>query len=460
MVELRLFGLCALLALVFLISPGLSQECKWETDVEENQGLHPDAKGVRLDVRRDLKDPESCREACCANADCHLALLGFPQDGSPECHLVKCTEQAEGACQLQSSTQFKVYRKKLEGHTATLESNETVPPQTDDLEARSNDTNKDHCRLPKKIGNCRAAFPRWFFNVTNGTCEIFQYGGCGANRNNFDTKEECEAACSGVTGSVLPDESTAAPKTIRRALIQDTVALDYVSEAKSEDGVSARNASRQEVSAETFAEYCEAEPKAGPCRAAFQHWYYDTETSTCQSFIFGGCQGNNNNYETKESCMSSCSAVKVLPSGRKGPSTQDYKEHCLAASATGPCRAAFTMYYYHPDSRTCRLFIYGGCGGNMNRFVTAEECMARCNDEARFDGRGRVRSRWTAVFLFTTLAVISVLLLAALVFIVLRRNKLHRRPSSVSDKEELLTDPDQSSVESLSLPEIPTVDKA
>lgn len=36
--------------------------------------------------------------------------------------------------------------------------------------------------------------------MTAGTCKGFVYGGCGANANNFKNIEECEAACSGVTG--------------------------------------------------------------------------------------------------------------------------------------------------------------------------------------------------------------------------------------------------------------------
>eukprot|EP00662_Eupelagonemidae_sp_cell21_P047796 gene47796-21296_t len=55
--------------------------------------------------------------------------------------------------------------------------------------------NADMCRLPKVVGNCRAAFPRWFFNPEADKCEQFTYGGCGANANNFETADECKHAC-------------------------------------------------------------------------------------------------------------------------------------------------------------------------------------------------------------------------------------------------------------------------
>lgn len=53
----------------------------------------------------------------------------------------------------------------------------------------------DICRAPAAVGPCDAAFPRWFHNFETGRCEEFTWGGCGGNDNNFETKDECEAAC-------------------------------------------------------------------------------------------------------------------------------------------------------------------------------------------------------------------------------------------------------------------------
>ena len=51
------------------------------------------------------------------------------------------------------------------------------------------------CNLPKVTGPCRAAFRRWYFNRATGRCEMFTYGGCRGNANNFRTKRECEQKC-------------------------------------------------------------------------------------------------------------------------------------------------------------------------------------------------------------------------------------------------------------------------
>ncbi|XP_067410633.1 uncharacterized protein [Emydura macquarii macquarii] len=53
----------------------------------------------------------------------------------------------------------------------------------------------DLCHLPSVCGNCKARFPRFFYNWSSQACEQFVYGGCGGNKNNFETLEECIQTC-------------------------------------------------------------------------------------------------------------------------------------------------------------------------------------------------------------------------------------------------------------------------
>ncbi|KIH58089.1 Kunitz/Bovine pancreatic trypsin inhibitor domain protein [Ancylostoma duodenale] len=41
-------------------------------------------------------------------------------------------------------------------------------------------------------------------------------------------------------------------------------------------------------------------------------------------------------------------------------------------------RAYETAYYYDHFNGVCKEFVYGGCGGNANRFETADDCATRC----------------------------------------------------------------------------------
>uniref|UniRef100_A0A2I3LKW1 Amyloid-beta A4 protein n=1 Tax=Papio anubis TaxID=9555 RepID=A0A2I3LKW1_PAPAN len=77
---------------------------------------------------------------------------------------------------------------------------------------------REVCSEQAETGPCRAMISRWYFDVTEGKCAPFFYGGCGGNRNNFDTEEYCMAVC----GSVM---SQSLRKTTREPLTQDPVKL-------------------------------------------------------------------------------------------------------------------------------------------------------------------------------------------------------------------------------------------
>ena len=38
--------------------------------------------------------------------------------------------------------------------------------------------------------------------------------------------------------------------------------------------------------------------------------------------------------------------------------------------------------YHHYFQRRCKLFVYGGCKGNGNNFVSEVQCLQKCGDEA------------------------------------------------------------------------------
>ncbi len=44
-------------------------------------------------------------------------------------------------------------------------------------------------------GKCRGYFEKYFYNHESNLCEMFIYGGCGGNRNNFDSEKECQIEC-------------------------------------------------------------------------------------------------------------------------------------------------------------------------------------------------------------------------------------------------------------------------
>lgn len=57
-------------------------------------------------------------------------------------------------------------------------------------------------------------------------------------------------------------------------------------------------------------------------------------------------------------------------------------EYCVPKAVTGPCRAAFPRWYYDAEKNSCASFIYGGCRGNKNSYLSQEACMQRCSGKS------------------------------------------------------------------------------
>lgn len=51
---------------------------------------------------------------------------------------------------------------------------------------------------------------------------------------------------------------------------------------------------------------CQLEIDSGPCRASIIRYGYDAEKGQCIQFIYGGCQGNANNFESMAECEAKC----------------------------------------------------------------------------------------------------------------------------------------------------------
>uniref|UniRef100_A0A3B4X8H2 Si:dkey-117n7.5 n=1 Tax=Seriola lalandi dorsalis TaxID=1841481 RepID=A0A3B4X8H2_SERLL len=58
-------------------------------------------------------------------------------------------------------------------------------------------------------------------------------------------------------------------------------------------------------------------------------------------------------------------------------------DRCLEPMAEGACSEYILLWYFHPRSGECRPFVYGGCGGNRNRFSSRQECQSWCGMERR-----------------------------------------------------------------------------
>ncbi|XP_077521294.1 uncharacterized protein LOC144132630 isoform X2 [Amblyomma americanum] len=260
---------------------------------------------------------------------------------------------------------------------------------------------EEYCKPKAEHGPCGANIPRWAFNATSGQCEQFIYGGCVGNKNNYATRDECEITCLRHRASIQaaaeeeevrseaiisrPPQERATQEVwsgaIRRRPPHKNASIQAAAEEEQawsgaikyrppqgRAEIAAYRASNQTVSkADLDNVACLPKPDPGPCFGYFPRYYFDKENRTCKQFIYGGCQGNENNFETKELCEYSCD-----------PKT-DYQKQCLSRPETGPCRAHMVLWAFDIVKGHCEQFVYGGCDGTDNKYLTKEMCEKNCN---------------------------------------------------------------------------------
>ncbi|XP_028317193.1 tissue factor pathway inhibitor 2 isoform X2 [Gouania willdenowi] len=179
---------------------------------------------------------------------------------------------------------------------------------------------KGVCLLQVDEGPCRADISRYFYNTITQKCEVFYYGGCLGNANNFRSYQECQKTCFRI------------PKV---------------------------------------PQICRFPKEEGPCRALFPRYFFNMSTMQCEPFYYGGCQGNANRFQDLTSCNEYCSPHKTVP------------VLCLDPLDKGKCSASITRYYYNKANKMCDEFVYSGCGGSSNNFVSRQSCMDVCGKDKK-----------------------------------------------------------------------------
>ncbi len=162
------------------------------------------------------------------------------------------------------------------------------------------------CDLPPDRGPCAAEITRYYFDSNGEDCFTFIYGGCSGNANNFATYELCMTHCA--PQCYLPVDPGIGPRNQQRWYYNRSTRTCDSFMYRGSGGNANRYASKAECQ-ESCGVDCYLPPEKGPCNAAIERFYFDPPTNTCKTFIYGGCGGNANNYPNLVSCLNAC----VLP---------------------------------------------------------------------------------------------------------------------------------------------------
>nr|UMA83703.1 conotoxin precursor conkunitzin [Conus judaeus] len=55
-------------------------------------------------------------------------------------------------------------------------------------------------------------------------------------------------------------------------------------------------------------------------------------------------------------------------------------DRCTLPPVTGVCMAYMPRWHYDSTSGQCQQFVWGGCGGNANNFLSKDECVQACGN--------------------------------------------------------------------------------
>ena len=124
--------------------------------------------------------------------------------------------------------------------------------------------------------------------------------GTCANRNPVCTLE-CRSGCGCPVGTVLDEQSNACVN--ETDCPRDCWEGDMIYKSGEtwdcSDGCNTCSCSDGVVITTLVAcDPCVARPVTGPCLAYIPRYFYNTTSLKCELFIYGGCQGNRNNFET------------------------------------------------------------------------------------------------------------------------------------------------------------------
>eukprot|EP00054_Salpingoeca_dolichothecata_P028024 m.209432 g.209432 ORF g.209432 m.209432 type:complete len:1116 (-) comp26104_c0_seq3:129-3476(-) len=164
----------------------------------------------------------------------------------------------------------------------------------------------DTCTLPAEVGMCRAALLRYYFNSKSGKCETFSYGGCGGNANNFKTLADCNAKCDICHQPQQAGDCKAAlPRYYFNTKTEKCELFSYGGCGGNDNNFKTAQECEKQCG-KPQVNPCEQEKVVGPCEALMPRYFFNKVSKTCEKFYYGGCQGNENNFKTLAACQKTC----------------------------------------------------------------------------------------------------------------------------------------------------------
>jgi len=213
------------------------------------------------------------------------------------------------------------------------------------------------CSLLPDPGPCGSLVSRWYYLPREEDCIQFPWGGCQGNDNNFVSLDQCRAACQ------VPQDK---PLSASQRSVLPIPTLPPLPALK-------ENFSPSD---------CQLGPAAGPCEDRITRYYH--EGGQCNSFQYGGCSGNGNNFFSMSECERYCGEdvhqeqVLRRENQDEGVRKRHRVDSCSLPEDLGTCAGSHTRFRWDKEAKECVAFAWTGCGGNSNNYRTRQKCWKRC----------------------------------------------------------------------------------
>lgn len=215
------------------------------------------------------------------------------------------------------------------------------------------------CAPEKDVGTCKGYSPRYYFNSRNLRCELFVWSGCGGNSNNFESKEICEFTCPGISLISIHAHLYSFCDIFVNYFLP--LVFDRI------------NNHRDLFIASTL------EPLPLPVVEQPREQFNQALPRNVGAF-------NQRNQILNNFIPTNNIGPVILPPNiccvQNVPQLQNIvAPQCNIPKDPGPCYGYIPRWYYEFGVQQCVLFIYGGCQGNSNNFVTKEDCEFVCRSK-------------------------------------------------------------------------------
>ena len=188
--------------------------------------------------------------------------------------------------------------------------------------------------------------------VSLGTCELFFYGGCGGNHNNFENKTDCETFC----------------KVTKEDTQQNTTKSIF-------------------VVVEPFNKTaCMTAPRHGSCHLNEPRWFFSHWDNICKPYNYSGCGGNFNNFISEEDCTRKCPSIPFDGSEPRCEKLRNRGQCSMKSERLGVydlslLRQSYIFLRYFFDNISKKCVKFGGCtdvSKDENNFESRQICSNIC----------------------------------------------------------------------------------